>query len=189
MADQGTEGLLSSFLRKRRINAIKPFLKGKILDVGCGTGVLSSLVSSDLYLGVDIDLTSINLAKEKYPNHRFYLELPSENEKFDSIVSLATIEHIANPVEFLSNISKFLTDNSESSIIITTPNPSFEKIYSIGVYLGLFSKHANEEHEELLGFSRLNEIADLCNLKITLYKRFLFGANQMVLFKLKNNTL
>lgn len=185
MADQGTEGFLSSFLRRRRINAIKPFLKGKILDIGCGSGVLASLVSTDLYIGVDIDLTSVNLAKKKYPNHRFSLELPPENEKFDSIVSLATIEHIANPVEFLTNISKLLIDNSESSVIITTPNPSFEKIYSIGVYLGLFSKHANEEHEELLGYTRLNEIADLCNLKITLYKRFIFGANQLVLFKLK----
>ncbi|MEI8047708.1 MAG: class I SAM-dependent methyltransferase [Bacteroidota bacterium] len=185
MADQGTEGLLSSFLRKRRINAIKPFLKGKILDVGCGTGVLANLVLSDLYIGVDIDLTSINLAKEKYPYHRFYLKLPSENEKFDSIVSLATIEHIAYPVDFLTKISKLLTTNSDSTIIITTPNPFFEKIYSIGVYLGLFSKHANEEHEELLGYTRLNEIADLCNLKMTLYKRFLFGANQLALFKLK----
>jgi 2-polyprenyl-3-methyl-5-hydroxy-6-metoxy-1,4-benzoquinol methylase len=185
MADQGSEGLLSPFLRKQRIKAIKPFLKGKILDIGCGSGILATLVSPHLYNGVDIDITSINQAKKNYPNHRFNSELPSDSEKFDIIVLLATIEHVANPVEFLTNISKYLKKDPGGSIILTTPLPAFEKIYSFGVYLGLFSKHANEEHEELLCFTRLKEIADLCNLEITLYKRFLFGANQLVSFKIK----
>lgn len=186
MADQGTEGLLSSFLRKQRIKAIKPFLKGEILDIGCGSGIIASLISSELYVGVDIDKTSLKIAKEKYPNHHFFLEIPFQNKKFDTIISLATIEHVSNPIVFLKNLTKQLELNTDSSIIITTPNPNFEKLYLIGVYLGLFSKHANEEHEELLGYSRLKEIADLCNLKITLYKRFLFGANQLVHFKLKD---
>jgi 2-polyprenyl-3-methyl-5-hydroxy-6-metoxy-1,4-benzoquinol methylase len=187
VADQGTEGLLSPFLRKQRIKAIKPFLKGKILDIGCGSGILATLVSPDLYKGFDIDITSINQANKNYPNHSFCLELPSENENFDIIVLLATIEHVASPVEFLTFISKYLKKDPSGSIILTTPNPAFEKIYSFGVYLGLFSKHANEEHEELIGFTRIKEIADLCNLEISLYKRFLFGANQLVSFKIKQN--
>jgi hypothetical protein len=34
MADQGSEGLLSPFLRRKRILAVKPYLRGRVLDVG-----------------------------------------------------------------------------------------------------------------------------------------------------------
>ena len=44
MADQGTEGILSPYLRRKRIQAATPYLKGGVLDVGCGGGVLATLV-------------------------------------------------------------------------------------------------------------------------------------------------
>ena len=41
MADQGAEGLFSPFLRSRRLKAACPYIKGRVLDVGCGTGALA----------------------------------------------------------------------------------------------------------------------------------------------------
>jgi len=38
VADQGNEGLLSPFLRWRRIRAVLPYIRGCVLDVvGCGS--------------------------------------------------------------------------------------------------------------------------------------------------------
>src|SRR5882724_4256798 len=71
MADQLT-GLLSPFLRSRRIAAVEPFLgKGRLLDIGCGTGTLANHVNSTRYLGVDQDEESIAIAKNLFPTNRW----------------------------------------------------------------------------------------------------------------------
>jgi len=60
-----------------------------------------------------------------------------------------------------------------------------EWVHTLGAAIGIFSRHANEEHEKLLNLSRMVELAQKCNLQIILYRRFLFGANQMVVLKRK----
>lgn len=40
MADQGAEGFLSSYLRRQRIQAVMPWLKGRVLDLAAGRGCL-----------------------------------------------------------------------------------------------------------------------------------------------------
>ena len=91
MADQIT-GLLSPFLRTQRITAAMPYLEGRILDLGCGIGVLADLVPADRYVGVDIDKESIQIAQKRLPEHSFFTvdEFDAEG-LFDSIVSLAVI--------------------------------------------------------------------------------------------------
>ena len=64
MADQ-VNGVFSPWLRARRIETIRPFLKGRILDVGCGVGSLSQFVSSENYLGVDSDDESLRMRRSR----------------------------------------------------------------------------------------------------------------------------
>ena len=47
MTDQAAEGLLSPMLRNRRIQAVKPFLRGRVLDVGCGNGALTAALHAN----------------------------------------------------------------------------------------------------------------------------------------------
>lgn len=54
MADQGGEGLLSSWLRKLCFKAALPYLQGHVLDFGCGTGGLAVFVVPSYY-GTEID--------------------------------------------------------------------------------------------------------------------------------------
>ena len=75
MADQGSEGFLSPFLRQKRIHAISPYLYGEVLDVGCGSGEFARFVKEDKYLGFDIDEELLFLAKNKFPNHKFTSQL------------------------------------------------------------------------------------------------------------------
>jgi 2-polyprenyl-3-methyl-5-hydroxy-6-metoxy-1,4-benzoquinol methylase len=182
MADQGTEGLLSAFLRRQRIRIAKPYIIGRILDVGCGSGALAGLVDFTSYVGVEVDRTSLNKAKDKYPLHCFINSLPAVSEKFDTVISLAVIEHVPDPTTFLISLSKYLANHSMARIVITTPHPSVEWVHEIGASIGLFSKHANEEHKALFNKQQLLEAGLATGLRMLCYKRFLFGANQLAIF-------
>lgn len=179
MPDQAN-GLLSSWLRKKRFEAVRPYLKGKILDVGCGVGALSELVSPDLYFGVDIDKESLQTARMKYPQYRFENEYP-KNIQFDTAVLIAIIEHIKTKHFFLKHLVSMLAPKGR--IVMTTPHPSTEKIYSLGAKIGLFSSAANEQHDQLLDYENLQKIVAHTGLIISEYKRFLFGANQLFVLK------
>lgn len=182
MADQGEEGLLSPYLRSVRIDKVVPYIKGRVLDVGCGSGRLAFHVSEENYVGFDIDQDSLRTARTMFPNYRFISELTDDIGYFDTIVALAVIEHISNPALFLSNIASFLTNKSWSRIILTTPHPFISSLHEIGARIGLFSRHAGEEHEELLDRSKLELVGKYANLNLCIYGRFLFKANQIAIY-------
>ena len=104
MVDQAAEGLLSPFLRRQRFKAVRPYLRGRVLDVGCGTGALAAFVSPDCYLGVEIDYDSLAKARAAYPRHRFESALPNSGERFDTVIALAVIEHVLDPAGFFREL-------------------------------------------------------------------------------------
>lgn len=185
MSDQGTEGLLSPYLRQQRINAVKPFLTGKILDVGCGTGVLAEWVKSEDYFGVDIDEQSLLLARANHPRHRFSYAFPTGDEKFNTIAALAVIEHVKSPVDFLVQLSGYLEKSADAKIVCTTPHLLLGWAHTAGARVGLFSRHANEEHEILFDRKKMESTALAAGMKLAVYKRFLFGVNQLAIFKMQ----
>lgn len=186
MADQGAEGLLSPFLRNKRFIAVRPFLKGRVLDYGCGSGGLAKIVPADCYLGIEIDRDCLQCARSLFPNHNFFSKLPENGDKFNTVVSLAVIEHVKNPVYFLQILADQLNDSSTARVVVTTPHPTVDWVHGMGARIGLFSKHANEEHEDLLDREKLEAAGSQAGLKLILYKRFLFGANQLAVFKRTN---
>jgi len=182
MADQGAEGLLSPYLREKRIRAVTPWLKGRILDFGCGVGVLAALVDAEKYLGVERDVFALQQARKQFSKHRFVTDLTEVSEKFDTVVALAVIEHLSEPAPFLFSLAEFLEDSRPSNIVLTTPHPSVDWIHGLGAKIGIFSKHANEEHGDLLNRSHLEKIGQQANLTLYSYSRFLFGANQIAVY-------
>ena len=182
MADQGSEGLLSPYLRKKRIQAVAPYLKGRVLDFGCGAGALASLINPEKYLGVEKDDVSLQQARAQFSIYQFMPTLPGKQEKFDTVVALAVIEHVSEPISFLITLAEFLEDNHLSRLVITTPHPFVDWVHNMGAKFGIFSKHANDEHEELLNHSRLEMVGNQAGLHMEHYSRFLFGANQIAVY-------
>lgn len=186
MADQGTEGLLSPFLRAQRIKAVKPHLRGKVLDYGCGSGALAMERGPGEYVGFDIDESSLSEAESGFPEHKFVGSLAGLGDDFDTVVSLAVIEHVQDPAAFLKELASFLKKSDSARIAVTTPHPSVDWVHDLGAKVGLFSRHANEEHEELLDQSSLDEAGKQAGLELVLYQKFLFGANQLAVFSRNN---
>lgn len=182
MADQGAEGLLSPFLRRERFRKVIPYLNGKILDYGCGSGGLAKYVLSGQYHGVEPDPLSLQLARSRFPGHRFSSSI-DEQERFETVVALAVVEHVDDPAKFLHRLATYLSDSPDARLIITTPHPSLRWIHAVGSILGLFSKHAYEEHVNLLDYAKMKAAGSRAGLRLVSYERFLLGANQLSVFE------
>jgi 2-polyprenyl-3-methyl-5-hydroxy-6-metoxy-1,4-benzoquinol methylase len=188
MTDQAAEGLLSPMLRNRRIQAAKPFLRGRVLDVGCGNGALAEYVTPETYTGVEVDETSLAACARNQPAHRFSATLPAPTERFDTIVSLAVIEHVGKPLDFLLQLTQRLSESNEARIVLSTPHPAMDWIHTAGAKLGFFSRHASDEHEELLDRHALQALGSQANLQLSEYHRFMLGANQLAVYQRKPST-
>ncbi|HME87765.1 MAG TPA: class I SAM-dependent methyltransferase [Chthoniobacterales bacterium] len=199
MADQLT-GLLSPFLRSRRIAAAKPFLTdGNLLDIGCGTGELAHDVDPAKYLGVERDEESVAIARKKFPSHRFFtLEEFSDStalssrvssasdvseSQFDQIVGLAVIEHIDDPRQWLAWLRALL--KPAGRVILTTPRPSARWLHEFGARFGLFSREGAKEHRELIDRDRMIELANMSGFRVAHSRRFLLGCNQLFVLEPK----
>ena len=107
---------------KKKLELIKNHipLGSKILEVGCGPGYFSNLLQNEGYKVTGVEL---NLACKLYANNKgvefdnFICEDISEekctifDEKFDAVISWATIEHVVDPNDFISVLKKYTKDS------------------------------------------------------------------------------
>lgn len=95
----------------------------KVLDIGCGTGFLLSLLQEkdyDVY-GIEPGLqANIGIDKYKLPIITDFFPSTQINQKFDLIISSLVLEHIVEPEQFLVDIKKCLTKNG--TVILGVPN-------------------------------------------------------------------
>ncbi len=81
---------------KNIVNLI-PSSAAKVLDAGCGTGRLATVLNSEKYFGVDLASHLLEKAKTNFPNHKFdlmnikYLVFPDES--FDAVLSITVLKH------------------------------------------------------------------------------------------------
>jgi 2-polyprenyl-3-methyl-5-hydroxy-6-metoxy-1,4-benzoquinol methylase len=178
MADQvAAGGWLSPWLRERRVRAAHSYLsKGRVLDVGCGSGTLAQWCATDDYLGVEPDAASLQSARTAHPQHRFQADLP-DSGKWDVIILLAVIEHVPQPAVFLTRLRHLAAP--QARLVMTTPHPSLGWVHRWGAQFGLFSQAAEEEHETLLDKREVEKICQLSGWRLEIARRFLAGGNQI----------
>lgn len=105
----------------------------KVLDIACGEGYGSNLMSdvATEVVGVDLSSKIIVHAQEKYKrsNLKFLTgnasNIPFENETFDVVVSYETLEHLNEHDEMISEFYRVL--KNDGILIISTPE---KKVYS-----------------------------------------------------------
>lgn len=122
-----------TFIRDKIItNYLKKLIpkKGKLLEIGCGTGMLLSHLESyfETY-GLDISKYALEIARQKLKSPRLHL-LNVEEEfltypfYFDSVISMNTIEHLNNPIELFIKIRTVLKEKGFLFIFLPTASNS-----------------------------------------------------------------
>lgn len=118
-----------------------PFASSKVLEVGCGPGIISRYLLSKRpelkILGIDLAPNMIELAKENCPTARFKTmdcrNITSINDRFDAIVSGFCIPYLSSKDcrQFLLDSSKLL--NSKGLIYLSfVAGNSHQSKYQIG---------------------------------------------------------
>jgi SAM-dependent methyltransferase len=171
-------GLLSPFLQRQRIKAAAPFLAGRVLDIGSANGALAQYVEPSLYYGFEPDEASVANARLKFPRHTFSDKMP--NDIFDTVLALAVIEHLPSPSHAVAEWAGYL--RAGGRLVLTTPHRAFDRLHRFCAQIGLASKEGAAQHEVLFDREALLECASNAPLTIDLYRRFLFGMNQLFIF-------
>ncbi|KAF8757486.1 hypothetical protein HU200_011011 [Digitaria exilis] len=112
----------------------KPFEGLKVIDVGCGGGILSeplarmgATVTAIDAVDKNITIASIHAASDPTTASIEYCcttaeALVKEKRMFDAVISLEVIEHVANPLEFCESLSALTVPNGVT--VVSTINRS-----------------------------------------------------------------
>jgi 2-polyprenyl-3-methyl-5-hydroxy-6-metoxy-1,4-benzoquinol methylase len=176
-------GLFSHFLTRQRLRQALPYLKGSILDIGCGrANVLEYIAPEQAYVGVDRDENIYQWLLKNHPEREFHqMNVAKQNlnlgRKFDTILMLAVIEHLTQPQKALRQASAHL--NPGGKLLITTPSPLGDRIHRFGARFRLFSPLAVKDHETIFTRESLQTLLSECGLRLEKYQQFLLGGNQL----------
>jgi len=121
-------------IHRSRIQYINKVLAGldttyaKILDVGCGDGVLTSVLHticpSSYIVGVDTNLLRLDRAEKALPDVKFLKadarELPFEDNYFNIVLLHHVIEHIPEDEKVLNEICRVMAPGG--TLILSVPN-------------------------------------------------------------------
>jgi len=174
--------LFSDYLCRQRLGIVAPYIRGDVLDLGCGiTDILTLLHPGQRYVGVDRPIM-IRWLRENRPGYEYHeCDLDRDDlaltSQFDSVLMLAVIEHLKHPDKLLSQLSWCLKPNGQ--LLITTPSPFGNIIHRLGARVGLFYMEAAREHETIFTREHLQALLEHHRWKITCYRRFLMGGNQL----------
>lgn len=127
----------------------------RVLDMACGCGYgsdrLAELNPDKTVIGVDIDPAAIAFARLHYqrPNLSYHCadaESFSSEERFHTIVSLETIEHLPRPRQLIANCAALLAEGGQiiASVPITPTldgNPHHMHDFSVRSFLALLQPH------------------------------------------------
>lgn len=166
------------FIRRRLYAAIKknaPLLKGRILDLGCGSKPYKHLfINAQEYIGVDIENPAHDHSKEDINVFYDGKTIPFDNNHFDSIFFSEVLEHVFNPNEIVKEINRVLKNNS--MLFLTTPFiwDEHEEPNDYGRYTSFGIKHFLENNGfEIIHFQKTGHFTEVISQLIILYLRFI----------------
>jgi SAM-dependent methyltransferase len=164
-------------LEALRIRAVLPFIRGRLLDIGCGMNTLVKAYGNGI--GVDVyDWGSVDYVVENSA------VIPFADASFDTITIVAALNHMPNREEVLAESRRLLT--ADGRIIVTMITPKVSAAWHF-----LRSPWDADQQErgmaagETFGFTAKQLVGLVSRQGFTLAtrKRFMLRLNSLYVFK------
>ena len=168
------DNIINTFKLK---NLEKPLEKIKILDVGCGGGLLSEPLTrlGAEVTGIDASIKNINVAKLHAKKNnldiKYFCKSPENfdsKEKFDVILNMEIVEHVADVNFFLESCSKLL--KKDGMMFVATINKTL-KSYLFAIigaeYILRWLPVGTHEWEKFVKPEELEQILKNHNFKLS----------------------
>lgn len=162
-------------LRKKSANRFINYLKSKnrslkILEIGCGNGWFShlmSLIPNTEVIGLDVTIIELEQAAKVFDKENLtfvYADLFEKtalnDEKFDVIVFNSSLQYFENPQELFKIVSRLLNENGEIHIIdspfykASEIEKAKERTQNYYLNLGFPEMSKNYFHHDLAGIGK-----------------------------------
>jgi len=170
-------------LLDKRVKVVLPYVKGYLLDIGCGTNELVKCYSGkgvgvDVYQWGQVDIVVKDTA-----------ELPFEEKTFDTVSIIAALNHIPNREEVLKESNRVL--KNDGKIIITMIPPKISRVWH-GVRKPWDADQAERgmKKGEVYGLTikQLDNLLSESGFEIIFKKKFMLRVNNLTIAKKKKQS-
>lgn len=174
--------------RFRKIGSLIEPTPGKILDVGCADGTMTSFIlkcsRASLVMGVDALQGSVDYARKRFKSRKLKfliadaVKLPFKNGEFDAVFCLDSIEHFLDPEKAVREMKRVLKRNGYLVILVHTNSLLFRIIWFFWentrgwVWKGT--------HIQEFSGSQLRKLIKSAGFEMILEERFLLNMYQVI---------
>lgn len=188
--DCGNSGVLDRVIWHMRATRVRNNLPSSVENVAdCGCGRTAPLLRTLLENGAAKNATGIDMDPDFSASSKSLTlikanlnePLPLQDESFDAVLSLATLEHLDQPDLHLREIYRAL--RPDGTLLLTTPSPLGKPVLEFLAYrLKLIDRREIEDHRQYFSSSMLEtalENAGFTPAAISA-RTFQFGMNNFV---------
>ncbi len=168
---------LGEALADRRVRAVLPHIRGRLLDLGCGSNKLvrryTNGVGIDVYPWPGADFIVRNTASLDYEAH-----------SFDTVTIIAALNHIPDREAVLRECRRVL--RPDGRLVITMLTPITSRLWHwLRKPWDADQRERGMRPGEVYGFSPADiiEMFDRCGFVLSSQERFMLGLNRVYVFR------
>jgi len=150
-----------------------------LLDVGCGTGPMVTLLSEEYpeahFTGIDLTPAMIEAAQAKHlPNADFLVgdaeNLPFDNHSFDVAICSQSFHHYPNPQAFFNSVGRVLRPNGRLIIRDVTFNSTAIRWFANHIELPVLNKLGYGD-VRIYGREEVNSMIEKAGMKMETFEK------------------
>jgi SAM-dependent methyltransferase len=167
---------LGESLARRRVKAVLPYVRGRLLDVGCGSNQLvrsyGNGIGVDIHPWTDVDVIVSDCSS-----------LDWEPASYDSVTLVASLNHIVNREAVLRECRRVLRPDGQ--VVITMLTPSISRVWHwLRRPWDADQRERGMRPGEVYGFTpaEIVQLFQSCGFRLRSKRRFMLGLNRLYVF-------